>query len=146
MDINMHKAFNYRHYPTKSQRSMMNRTLGLCRWTYNQTLAYRKNAYEKEGRSVSKYANHNLLPAWKVDKPELNEVFSQTLQNVQERVDWLSRLFSGELSRAGSRDIPVSEVKDGMIHSHILRWDSNSKMNKSTSLRSEISRSSSTDP
>ena len=48
MDINMHKAFNYRLYPTKSQRSMMNRTLGLCRWTYNQTLAYRKNAYERK--------------------------------------------------------------------------------------------------
>ena len=64
----MLKAFKYRLYPTESQRSKMNRTLELCRWTYNQTLAYRKDAYGKEGRSVSKYETHNLLPAWKVDR------------------------------------------------------------------------------
>lgn len=65
----------------------MEKTLDLCRWTYNQTLAYRKNAWENEGKSISKYETHNLLPTWKDEKPELNEVFSQTLQNVQERVD-----------------------------------------------------------
>jgi len=81
------KAYKFRLYPTKSQKRIMERTLDLCRWTYNQTLAYRKNAWEKEGKSVSKYETHNLLPQWKEDRPELNEVFSQTLQNVQERVD-----------------------------------------------------------
>ncbi|MCK9406670.1 MAG: helix-turn-helix domain-containing protein, partial [Methanothrix sp.] len=42
--------------------------LDLCRWTYNQTLAYRKDAWEKEGKSVSKYETHNLLPTWKEEK------------------------------------------------------------------------------
>jgi len=83
----MLKAYKFRIYPTKSQKTGMERTLDLCRWTYNQTLAYRKNAYEQEGKSISKYETHNLLPTWKEEKPELNEVFSQTLQNVQERVD-----------------------------------------------------------
>ncbi len=83
----MLKAYKFRIYPTKSQRTKMERTLDLCRWTYNQTLAYRKNAWENEGKSISKYETHNLLPAWKEDKSELKEVFSQTLQNVQERVD-----------------------------------------------------------
>jgi len=83
----MLKAYKFRIYPTKSQRTAMEKTLDLCRWTYNQTLAYRKNAFEQEGKSVSKYETHNLLPAWKEEKPELNEVFSQVLQNVQERVD-----------------------------------------------------------
>jgi putative transposase len=83
----MLKAYKFRIYPTKSQRTAMEKTLDLCRWTYNQTLAYRKNSWETEGKSISKYETHNLLPAWKEEKPELNEVFSQTLQNVQERVD-----------------------------------------------------------
>ena len=65
----------------------MERTLDLCRWTYNQTLAYRKEAWEKESRSTSKYETNNLLPGWKTEKPELNDVFSQVLQNAQERVD-----------------------------------------------------------
>jgi putative transposase len=89
----MLKAFKYRLYPTKAQRSKMNRTLELCRWTYNETLAYRKALYESESKSSSKYATNALLPAWKVDKPELREVFSQTLQNVQERVDLAFKAF-----------------------------------------------------
>jgi len=71
----------------------MERTLDLCRWTYNQTLSYRKNAWEKEGRSISKYEMHNFLPRWKEEYPELNEVFSQTLQSVQERVDLAFKAF-----------------------------------------------------
>ncbi|MDF0594392.1 transposase, partial [Methanotrichaceae archaeon M04Ac] len=34
-----------------------------------------------------------LLPEWKKNKPELKEVFSQTLQNVQERVDLAFKAF-----------------------------------------------------
>jgi putative transposase len=89
----MLKAYKFRLFPTKPQAARMDRTLDLCRWAYNQTLAYRKNAWEKEGKSVSKYETHNLLPAWKADKPELKGVFSQTLQNVQERVDLALKAF-----------------------------------------------------
>jgi len=71
----------------------MERTLDLCRWTYNQTLAYRKEAWEKESRSTSKYETNNLLPGWKTEKPELNDVFSQVLQNAQERVDLALKAF-----------------------------------------------------
>jgi len=89
----MRKSFKYRIYPTKSQRSRMERTLDLCRWVYNQTLAYWKDAWEIEGRSTSKYETHNLLPGWKVEKPELIEVHSQVLQNVQERVELAFKAF-----------------------------------------------------
>ena len=71
----------------------MERTLDLCRWVYNETLAYRKTLFETEGKSSSKYATNALLPTWKVDKPDLKEVFSQTLQNVQERVDLAFKAF-----------------------------------------------------
>ena len=71
----------------------MERTLDLCRWTYNQTLACRKNAWENEGKSVSKYETNALLPGWKEDKPELRDVYAQTLQNVQERVDLAFKAF-----------------------------------------------------
>ncbi len=89
----MRKSFKYRIYPTKSQRSRMERTLDLCRWVYNQTLAYRKDVWETEGRSISKYETHNLLPGWKTENPELTEVHSQVLQNVQERVELAFKAF-----------------------------------------------------
>jgi putative transposase len=93
IEMYMLKAYKFRIYPTRSQRTKMERTLDLCRWTYNQTLAYRKSAWENESKSVSKYETHNLLPAWKEEKPELKEVYAQTLQNVQERVDLALKAF-----------------------------------------------------
>ena len=97
----MLKAYKFRIYPTKSQRTKMEQTLDLCRWTYNKTLEIRKNAWENEGKSLSKYETNNLLPEWKADKPELKDVFSQVLQNVHERVDlalkaFLRRVKAGE--------------------------------------------------
>jgi putative transposase len=71
----------------------MNDILDLCRWTYNQTLAYRKNLWETEQKNTSKYDSHYLLPIWKQERPELKNVFSQVLQNVQERVDLAFQAF-----------------------------------------------------
>jgi putative transposase len=65
----------------------MKRTLNLCRWVYNETLALRKNAWENEQKPISKYETHNILTTWNEEKPELKEVYPQVLQNVQERVD-----------------------------------------------------------
>ena len=91
--FNMRKSFKFRIYPTKSQKREMEKTLDLCRWTYNKTLAYRKDAWEKEGKSVSKYDTFNLLPIWKEENSELVSVYSQVLQNVQDRVDLAFRSF-----------------------------------------------------
>jgi len=89
----MLKAYKFRIYPTKSQTTKMEQTLDLCRWTYNKTLEIRKNAWEKEGKSLSKYETNNMLPEWKEDNPELKVVFSQVLQNVHERVDLALKAF-----------------------------------------------------
>ncbi|MCJ7442929.1 MAG: helix-turn-helix domain-containing protein, partial [Methanotrichaceae archaeon] len=32
--------------PTKTQLGVLNRQLEICRWVYNDALAYRKNAWE----------------------------------------------------------------------------------------------------
>ncbi|WP_367260038.1 helix-turn-helix domain-containing protein [Methanoculleus sp.] len=40
----MRRAYRYRLYPTKSQVTLLEQTLELCRWVYNDTLALRKNA------------------------------------------------------------------------------------------------------
>ncbi|MHC1688141.1 MAG: RNA-guided endonuclease InsQ/TnpB family protein [Methanothrix sp.] len=89
----MLKAYKFRIYPTKSQKTKMEQTLDLCRWTYNKTLEIRKTAWEKEGKSLNKYETNNMLPEWKSKKPELKEVFSQVLQNVHERVDLALKAF-----------------------------------------------------
>jgi len=71
----------------------MANTLELCRQTYNETLAVRKNAYEQEGKSVSYYETKKLLPQCKEEKPELKSVHSQVLQEVVKRVDLAYQAF-----------------------------------------------------
>jgi putative transposase len=87
------KVLRYRIYPTKSQLSKMVDTLELCRRTYNETLAVRKNAYEQDGKSVSYYETKKLLPQWKEETPDLKQVHSQVLQEVVKRVDLAYQAF-----------------------------------------------------
>src|SRR5215211_2380624 len=87
------KTFKYRLQPSKSQRTRLIQTLELCRWLYNETLATRKNAWEQEQKSLSLYDTNKLLTLWKQEHPELRDVFSQVLQNVQERVDLAFKAF-----------------------------------------------------
>ena len=61
----MLKAYKYRIYPNNEQKVQIEKTFGCCRFVYNQTLAYRKERYEKEKKSVSKtdcnnYCNREL--------------------------------------------------------------------------------------
>ena len=61
----MYKAYKYRIYPNKQQKELIRKTFGCCRFVYNQTLAYKKELYEKEKKSVSKidcnnYCNREL--------------------------------------------------------------------------------------
>jgi putative transposase len=87
------KTFKYRLQPTKSQRNKLLQTLETCRWIYNETLATRKNAWEQEKKSVSLYDTNKMLTIWKQEQPALREVFSQVLQNVQQRVDLAFKAF-----------------------------------------------------
>lgn len=68
-------------------------TLELCRWVYNETLASRKDAWEQARQTLSLYETNKLLTLWKREHQELKNVFSQVLQNVQERVDLAFRAF-----------------------------------------------------
>lgn len=61
----MLKAYKYRIYPNKVQEELLAKTFGCCRFVYNQTLAYRKEKYEKEKKSMSRtdcnnYCNREL--------------------------------------------------------------------------------------
>lgn len=82
----MFKGYKYRIYPSKQQEELIQKTFGCCRFVYNQTLAYRKEKYEKEKENMSKwdcgnYVNHVLKKEYKwlreVDKFALaNSVYN----------------------------------------------------------------------
>ena len=89
----MLKSYRYRLFPSKLQASILERQLELCRQVYNDTLAYRKNAWEKEQRTVKRFETQDRLPQLKVNRPEFKEVHSLTLQNVVLRVELAFKVF-----------------------------------------------------
>ena len=98
----MRKTYQFRLNPTRHQRTLLNNTLELCRWVYNETLATRKNAWEKEKKSISHYDTTKMIPGWKEQKPELKQVYSQVLQEVCARVDLSFQAFFRRV-RAGEK-------------------------------------------
>ena len=71
----MLKAYKYSIYPNKEQETQIAKTFGCCRFVYNQTLAYRKERYEKEKKTVSKTAE------CKSDHAEKRGQYNQQNQN-----------------------------------------------------------------
>ena len=65
----------------------MIQSLELCRQVYNDTLALRKDIWEKETKPISIYDTNSILVSWKAKRPDLRQVYSHVLQQVQARVD-----------------------------------------------------------
>ena len=84
----MLKAYKYRIYPNNEQKVQITKTFGCCRFVYNKTLAYRKETYEKEKKSVSRtdcnnYCNRKL----KAENEWLREVDKFALTNAIYNMD-----------------------------------------------------------
>ena len=94
-------------FPTKAQRTGLNQTLEMCRQVYNSTLGLRKQAWEQEQKSLTLYDTNKVLTGWKAANPELANVHSQVLQNVQERVDLTYKAFFRRI-KAGQSQRPPS--------------------------------------
>ena len=84
----MYKAYKYRIYPNKKQQILIAKTFGCCRFVYNQTLAYRKELYEKEKKSMSKFDCSNYMTrVLKVRYDWLKEVDKFALENAVYNMD-----------------------------------------------------------
>lgn len=77
----MEKTFRYRIYPNKQQKILIQKTFGCVRYVYNYYLTMRKNAYEKEGRSMWFSDCCKDLTSLKQQLPWLREPDKQALQN-----------------------------------------------------------------
>lgn len=93
MNLSVRKSFQFRLYPTKSQLRKMESTLEGCRYVFNQTLALRKDAWEKDKENITLYECSSHLTIWKDFKEELYDIHSQVLQNAQQRVDLAFKAF-----------------------------------------------------
>lgn len=66
---------------------MLQMILDECRWLYNELLEQRNIAYSELDIQLSKYQQTMFLPLMKEERPSLEQVHSQVLQNIVDRLD-----------------------------------------------------------
>ncbi|MDA2922001.1 transposase [Patescibacteria group bacterium AH-259-L07] len=81
------RTYKYRLYPTKAQETLLKGQLSSCRYLYNHFLEQRRTAYEKDKTRITCFDQIKQIPQLKGEKPELNEIYSQVLQDVPRRLD-----------------------------------------------------------
>lgn len=84
----------------------LQRLLDECRWLYNELLEQRILAYEELDSSLSKYQQLMFLPLLKTERPTLDDVHSQVLQNVVDRLDKAFQGSFGDARPVRSPDSP----------------------------------------
>ncbi|MHA1488386.1 MAG: RNA-guided endonuclease TnpB family protein [Promethearchaeota archaeon] len=79
----MIQAFDVRIYPNTSQRTQINKTIGCCRFLYNQMLAERNEVYEqlRDDKEALKAYKYKTEKQYKEEFPFLKEADSKALQN-----------------------------------------------------------------
>ena len=76
----MLKAIKIRIYPSQEEIGYINRQLGCCRFVYNNCLAYKKDNYEKEKKSISSSETIKHIVTLKNNYVFLKDVHSKVLQ------------------------------------------------------------------
>jgi putative transposase len=106
----MHKAFKFRLQPTKEQITMINKSIGCSRFTFNYFLAKWNKAYKQTGKGLTYNTCSSLLTQLKQEIDWLQEVDSTSLQNTLKHLtDAFSRFFKKQNDRPKfkSRKHPV---------------------------------------
>jgi len=103
----MNKTYKFRLYPTKVQTGVLEKTLEVCRMTYNDLLSKRIEHYNTTGKTLSCYDQHRYLTGQKVIHEGMKTVYSQVLQNVAVRVDLAFQAFFRRVkSKSGKAGFP----------------------------------------
>ncbi len=84
--VTMEKAYKYRAYPAKEQQCKINRQMFLAKQLYNILLEKSKQHFKDTGKTFTQYNMNKWITQLKKRNPEFQEVYSQVLQNVADRV------------------------------------------------------------
>jgi putative transposase len=100
------KTFKYKLYPSKKQSMLMDETVETCRHWYNACLEDRKNAWENEQRSVSKFEQLAKVKDYKKENPYAFRVHSHILQVVVADLDKAFQAFFRRVKSGGAPGYP----------------------------------------
>ena len=95
------KSYKFKIRPSKSVQHKFERHLDLCRELYNSALQQRRDAWKFNCISINYHIQRAQLPSIKEIRPEIDEIYSQILQDVLRRVSktfdaYFRRICKGE--------------------------------------------------
>ena len=108
----MRKTFKYRIYPTKAQSALLQTQLDCCRWVYNKTIEVRRDAWQNDNISISRYDTQKMTTIWKQEEPWLQQGHAQAMQDAQKRVDLAFRAFFRRVKAGQKPGYPRFRGKD----------------------------------
>ncbi|MEK4423617.1 IS200/IS605 family element RNA-guided endonuclease TnpB [Solibacillus sp. FSL K6-1523] len=127
MEVNRlltYKAYKFRLYPTKEQTTLINKTIGCCRYIFNHCLAEWQATYKETGKGLSYGKCSAMLPTLKKQEKTswLKEVDSIALQTtVRHLADSYDRFFKqqNEAPRFKSKKNPTQSYTTKMTNDNI---------------------------
>jgi putative transposase len=95
----MYKAYRFRVYPSEDQKILIEKHIGSCRFVWNHILDLRNRRYTETGKGMTYKQTALLLPALKKEYPWLNEINSQSIQQVVMHLDSAFHQFFKKLGK-----------------------------------------------
>ena len=138
------KAYKYRIYPSAEQKVLFEKTFGCCRFVYNQILAYRKEKYESEGKSMSKIDCNNYCTRELKNRYEwLREVDKFALTNAVYNADTAYQRFfkkQGKYPKFKSKHRSRKSYTTNITGNNICVYDDTIKLPKAGRVKAKIHR------
>ena len=104
----MRRTYQYRLYPTPSQRKSLRKILECCRWVYNQGLEVRREAWQDHQTSLSRYETVKMIPQWKREQAWLKEGHAQAMQEALKRLDLAFQAFFRRVKAGEKRGAKIA--------------------------------------
>lgn len=102
----MLRVYRYRLYPTRAQEVTLRWTMERLRELYNAALEERREAYRRQGESLSGYGQMAELKAVRVERPEYASIRVHLLQDAITRLDRAYRAFFRRIKSGESPGFP----------------------------------------
>lgn len=112
----VNKAYKFRIYPNKVQRTLINNTFGCSRFVFNHFLAKWDNTYKETGKGLSYYSCSAQLTQLKKELTWLKEADSVAIQSsLKNLADAYSRFFKKQNNK------PRFKSKKNLVQSYTTR-------------------------
>lgn len=106
------KSYKFKIKTSKTVQNKFEQTLNLCRELYNSAVQERRDAWKLNHISINYHIQRAQLPAIKEIRPEIEEIYSQILQDVLRRVSKTFDAYFRRISRNEKAGYPRFKGKN----------------------------------